>query len=77
MILADKPSLIDVKNDGNFVTKDGLLLPKTIINCPFQLGELLPWKGIYFKIVDIDETSIKLEITGKLTSKGKKRLKNG
>jgi len=55
----------------------GIVIPKELAveASPFTIGERIPLKGIWFKVADITERTIVLEITGKLTGKARRKRK--
>jgi hypothetical protein len=57
--------------------ESGVVVPKEVAVefSPFSIGELFCIKGIWFKVKEVLEKELHLEITGELSSKAKKRRK--
>lgn len=70
--------LINKKQREDDVTlPSGIIVPKEIAAefSPFTLGELFPLHGIWFKVTEISERTLTLEITGQLTGKARRARK--
>lgn len=72
--------IIGQKKDDEVTLPSGVIVPKEIAveASPFSIGELIPLKGVWFKVADVTERTIVLEITGRLTgnARRKKNRKN-
>ena len=67
--------IINVKKKDDDVTlPSGVIVPKEVAAeyTPFTIGELLPFKGFWFRVTDVGERTLELEITGQLTGKARR-----
>jgi len=69
--------IIGGKKDDDVTLPSGIVVPKEVAveASPFSIGERIPLRGIWFKITDITERTLVLEITGQLTGKARRRRK--
>ena len=71
------PILGGKKKDDEVTLASGVIVPKEVAVefSPFAIGELVALKGIWFKVADVAERSLTLEITGQLTGAERRRRK--
>lgn len=69
--------IIGGKKKDEVTLPSGVIVPKEVAveASPFFIGELHAWKGIWFKVADVTERTVVLEITGRLTGKARRARK--